>query len=132
MSCLQEYTRLTDLVRTLEKQREHLLQDGELVRELEFEKKCNALLAEYGISKGRLLEIVLGRPDAPRAVPKELADVGGLKSETPAPAPAKLAAASTAPESDLRPASSNAAAWREKFGHRSFDSWFNKASPERS
>lgn len=132
MGCLQEFARLTELVRTLEKQREHMLQDGELVRELEFENKCSALMAEYGISKGRLLEIVLGRADAPRAVRKELADVGNLKSEAPSPPPAKQAAASTAPGSDVRPASSNAAAWREKFGHRSFDSWFNKASLESS
>ncbi|MGP5356527.1 hypothetical protein, partial [Pseudomonas helleri] len=80
----------------------------------------------------RLLEILLGRPDVPRAIRKELGDVGNLKSESPAPTPAKQAAASTAPESGLRPASSNAAAWREKFGHRSFESWFNQAKPERS
>lgn len=51
---------------------------------------------------------------------------------TPAPTPTKQAAASTAPEADPRPASSNAAAWREQFGHRSFESWFSQASPERS
>lgn len=116
MGCLQEFARLTELVRRLEEQREHMLQDGELVRELEFERKCRALLDEYGISTERLSEILLGN----------------FKSETPPPAPAKQAAASTAPESDLRPATSNAAAWREKFGHRSFESWFNQASPERS
>lgn len=132
MGCLQEFARLTELVRMLEKQREHMLQDGELVRELEFERKCTALLDEYDISTERLLEIVLGRPVVPRAIRKELADVGNLKSQTPAPAPTQQAAASTAPEADLRPASSNAAAWREKFGHRSFESWFNQASPERS
>lgn len=132
MGCLQEFARLTELVRMLEKQKEHMLQDGELVRELEFERKCNELLDEYGISRERMLEIVLGRPDVPRAIRKELAGVRNLKSETRAPTPAKQAAASTAPESDLRPASSNAAAWREKFGHRSFESWFNQASPERS
>jgi hypothetical protein len=132
MGCLQEFARLTELVRGLEKQREHMLQDGELVRELEFERKCKALLDEYGISTERLSEILLGRPNVPRAIGNELADVGNFKSETPPPAPAKQAAASTAPESDLRPATSNAAAWREKFGHRSFESWFNQASPERS
>lgn len=66
MGCLQEFARLTELVRMLEKQREHMLQDGELVRELEFERKCAALLDEYGISTERLLEIVLGRPVVPR------------------------------------------------------------------
>ncbi|VVM76675.1 hypothetical protein PS631_02105 [Pseudomonas fluorescens] len=132
MGCLQEFARLTELVHTLEKQKEHMLQDGELVRELEFERKLNELLDEYGVPRERLLEILLGRPDAPRAIRKELADVGSLKSETLAPTPAKQAAASTAPEPGLRPASSNAAAWREKFGHRSFESWFNQAKPERS
>lgn len=128
MGCLQEFARLTELVHTLEKQKEHMLQDGELARELEFERKLNELLDEYGVPRKRLLEILLGRPDAPRPIRKELADVGSLKSETPA----KQAAASTAPEPGLRPASSNAAAWREKFGHRSFESWFNQAKPERS
>ena len=127
MGCLQEFARLTELVRRLEKQREHMLQDGELVRELEFERKCKALLDEYGISTERLSEILLGRPNVPRAIGKELADVGNFKSETPPPTPAKQAAASSTPQSDLRPASSNAAAWREKFGHRSFESWFNQS-----
>ena len=48
MGCLQEFARLTELVHTLEKQKEHMLQDGELVRELEFERKLNELLDEYG------------------------------------------------------------------------------------
>lgn len=130
MNYLDELARLTESVRLLERQREYMLRDRELLRELEFEKRCNALLDEFGLPVTLLLEVVLGRHDVPDAIRKGLTKVCTLEvsalSPSPSPSPIVVVAEEPPQVGNKRPARENAAEWHRKFGHRSLQSWFNK------
>ena len=126
MNYLDELARLTESVRMLERQRDYMLRDRQLLRELEFEKRCNALLDEFGLPVTLLLEVVQGRHDVPDTIRKGLAKVCNLEVSTPSPSPIVVVAEQPAKVDDQPLSSENAAEWHRKFGHRSLQSWFNK------
>lgn len=124
MNYCEELERLTESVGLLERQLEYMRRDRELRRDLEFEKKCNALMDEYGCPIVLLLEVLCGRPDILEATRTRLARVGGL-NEPPQPI-SQIPVEPEKREVEQRPAKANAAEWKEKFGHRSLSSWFQQ------
>ncbi|MGU9838265.1 hypothetical protein ACU683_14175 [Pseudomonas salmasensis] len=126
MNYHEELARLTESVSVLERQLEYMRNDRGLQRDLAFEKKCNALLDEYGCPVELLLEVVSGRPDISEATRAKLAEAAGLVEplQTAAPTPVTP----NKREGDERPALANAAEWKEKFGHRSLGDWFQQTS----
>ncbi|MCF5721493.1 hypothetical protein [Pseudomonas syringae] len=125
MNYYDELARLTESVSVLERQLEYMRRDRDLQRDLAFEKKCNALLDEYGCPIELLLEVVCGRPDISDATRAKLTAAGGLIEPPPVVSP--VAVKPRKEEVDQRPANANAAAWQEKFGHRSLGKWFQHA-----
>lgn len=125
MNYHEELARLTESVSVLERQLEYMRRDRELQRDIAFEKKCNALLDEYGCPVELLLEVVSSRPDVPEATRTKLAEVAGLIEplQVIAPIPVKP----RRPGVEERPALTNAAEWKEKFGHRSLGDWFQQS-----
>lgn len=126
MNYHEELARLTESVSMLERQLEYMRRDRGLQRDLEFEKKCNSLLDEYGCPVELLMEVVCGRPDISEATRAKLAEAGGLIE--PLKPISQIPVQPKKHEVEQRPASSSAAEWKEKFGHRSLGSWFQQAS----
>lgn len=126
MNYHEELARLTESVSVLERQLEYMRRDRGLQRDLAFEKKCNALLDEYGCPVELLLEVVSGRPDISEATRAKLAEAAGLVESLQTAAPTPVTPKKL--EVDERPALANAAEWKEKFGHRSLGDWFQQTS----
>jgi hypothetical protein len=126
MNYHEQLARLTESVSVLERQLEYMRRDRGLQRDLAFEKKCNALLDEYGCPVELLLEVVSGRPDISEATRAKLAEAAGLVESLQTAAPTPVTPKKL--EVDERPALTNAAEWKEKFGHRSLGDWFQQTS----
>ena len=124
MNYNEEIARLTESVSVLERKIEYMLRDRGLQRDLEFEKKLNGLLDSFGCPLELLLEVIVARADIPSEIRSKLADIANLDFEFPPEPDVEAAALAATDELGTRPAGENALAWKEKFGHRSLESWF--------
>lgn len=125
MNYNEELESLTESVSVLQRKIEHLLRDRELQRELEFEKSFNELMDKFGCSVDLILEVVVARVDVPAEVRSRLAEIANLDFEVTQEPSAEVGHPRPQDQHSPRPASENALAWQEKFGHKSLESWFN-------
>lgn len=124
MNYNEELERLTESVSVLQRKIEYMLRDRGLQRDLEFEKKFNELMDSFGSPLELLLEVIVGRADIPAQVRSKLAEIANLDFECPQEPDAELENQAFQDQQSQRPASENALAWQEKFGHKSLESWF--------
>lgn len=124
MNYNEELERLTESVSVLQRKIEYMLRDRGLQRDLEFEKKFNELMDSFGSPVELLLEVIVGRADVPAQVRSKLVEIAHLDFEFPREPGTDVEIPSLQDEPSPRPASENALAWQEKFGHKSLESWF--------
>ncbi|WP_122761627.1 hypothetical protein [Pseudomonas viridiflava] len=124
MNYNEELARLTESVSVLQRKIEYMLRDRGLQRDIEFEKKLNELLDSFGCPIELLLEVVVARTDIPAAIRSKLADIADLDFEFSLEPDVGTEVLTATGESSIRPAGENALEWKEKFGHRSLESWF--------
>ncbi|MDY1046962.1 hypothetical protein SOM55_09130 [Pseudomonas coleopterorum] len=124
MNYNEELARLTESVIVLQRKMEYMLRDRGLQRDLEFEKKLNDLLNSFGCPLELLLEVVVARTDISAEIRSRLADIVNLDFEVLSAPEMEAVALTSTDEPDTRPAGENALEWKEKFGHRSLESWF--------
>jgi hypothetical protein len=124
MNYNEELARLTESVSVLQRKIEYMLRDRGLQRDLEFEKKLNGLLDSFGCPIELLLEVVVARTDISAVIRSKLADIADLDFEFLPEPEMEAVALTSADEPGTRPAGENALEWKEKFGHRSLESWF--------
>lgn len=123
MTYNEELAALTESVSVLQRKVEYMLRDRGLQRDLEFEKKLNELMDSFGCPLELLLEVIVGRKDVSVEARSKLAEIANLEFEIPVE-PSSEGEIVAHQEPPKRPASENALAWHEKFGHRSLESWF--------
>ncbi|MBI6766693.1 hypothetical protein YA0059_24960 [Pseudomonas syringae] len=124
MNYNEELARLTESVSLLQRKIEYMLRDRGLQRDIEFEKKLNELLDSFGCPIELLLEVVVARTDIPAAIRSKLADIADLDFGFSLEPDVGTEVLTATGESSIRPAGENALEWKEKFGHRSLESWF--------
>lgn len=122
MKVKEELDGINGALGVLKRKMEHLLRDRVLQRDLEFHNRLNELLDSFGSPFGLVLEVLVLREDVPTDIRRRVAEIVNMDFEfTKQPI---VGEENSVPKALVRPASENALAWQERFGHKSFEEWF--------